>query len=493
MRRLSNGLFLACVLCLGAAVFGAYRDPGLVTRLTQKGVDYATEAVVRELEKLAKGGIPLGDHNGSYNGHFGAAQYSLTDTVITKLDGVRLGATIDEGIGLKVSLRIAEMQLRGSLYYSCSVLRIPICRNRLVLNLTLSSISLNFTATLEIGSRGQIAANATGCYASISPVKSKLDVEPNGAWIANLLGGSGGATMARLLSETVCTKIEETRMVLINDTKRFLSICILGTCTLMLVLPFVAQPVFGKGYVETAHTVEIHGHDGARIRPPFVPRPFRRLWEQRRMLTLYLSPHVANSMLYALYRSGKLAFKVTDKDLLAKLQLSNDIDGCKGGFCLARFLARHFSNSRLEVEFSATSCPRFEVSANGTTLAIQSDLTMKTIRDNSTTSTLAKFPINVFITGKAYIVNSRLCFNIMDDETKETSRQDSESVKDGIWQILVKIFKRKMLSKFSELGKAGIPLPEYANIRWKNPSLTSVDDAYVLTTDVIYSPNPQTK
>lgn len=492
MRRLSNGLFLACVLCLGAAGFGACRDPGLVTRLTQKGVDYAAEVVVRELKKLAKGGIPLGDHNGSYDGYFGEAQYSLTDTVITKLEGVRLGATIDEDIGLKVSLRIAELQLRGSLYYSCSVLRIPISSNRLALNLTLSSISINFTATLEVGSRGQLAANATRCDASISPVGSKLDFGPNGAWIANLLGGSDGSTMARLLSETVCTKIENTRMVLINDTKRFLSMCILGTCTLMLVLPFVAQPVFGKGYVETAHAVEMHGHDGARIRSPFVPRPFRRLWERRRMLTVYLSPHVANSMLYALFRSGKLAFKVTDKDLLANL-LQNDVDSCRGGFCLARFLARHLSNSRLEVEFSATSCPKFEVSANITTLTIQSDLAIKTIRDNSTTSTLAKFPINAFITGKAYIVNNRLCFNIMDDAAKQSGRQDSTSVKDGIWQILVKIFESKLLSKFSELGKAGIPLPEYANIRWKNPSLTSVDDAYVLTTDVIYSPNPQTK
>ncbi|KAK2156324.1 hypothetical protein LSH36_216g04027 [Paralvinella palmiformis] len=272
-------LSLVCLLVF-CTVVTLGRNPGLKVKVTQNGLNYAATVTVEQLSAKVKGqAIP--DQHGSSSLAVGKVEYDVTNIKI------RDSGTFDVDV---------------------------------------SGVSLTLSISMGVDTTGRPTISTRSCDCNVGRVRVKF--HGGASWLYNLFTKS----LEKPISNALRSKLRDSLTKIINvDAAKSLKklkvrVPIEGLLTLDYSL--VSAPVFGVKYLESLHKGEFFWTTN-QTETPFRPRPVPDLSGTPKMVTIFLSDYVSNSLAYAIYTYGSqfLRYSLTQKDLPLKYRhyLNTDI------------------------------------------------------------------------------------------------------------------------------------------------------------------------
>ncbi|XP_056403519.1 bactericidal permeability-increasing protein-like isoform X2 [Hyla sarda] len=338
-------------------------DPGVKGRLTLKGLQYAWQVGLEEMQKRLET-VQIPDFSGSVSvAVLGNIHYYVTKLQIQNLDLSSSDISFSPDTGISVSINNGQIHVTGLLeiqnwlFYASSWLE-----------LSIQGLTLDGVLGITSDDSGHGAVWNAGCASSVEYVN--LWFHGGAGWLFDMFKNSIMGPIHDALHHQICPEftktVEHMEKILSNfpvslpvDQVSSFEISLLGP-------PNITEKSFDllvKGeFVGRSHHWDL----------PFPPEKLVLPDIDSRMLLLALSEFTANSAMFVHYKAGALGINITDDMIPKQSPLRLNVKN------LAMFvpeLPRYFPDSPpLLLEVSAQSAPTVSCQPDSLTVQVSADI-----------------------------------------------------------------------------------------------------------------------
>ena len=466
------------VLAVGVvlmAVTGTATNPGLKLGVSQHGLDYTARVTLDKLSAEMTGKrLPDMDL-------YSKEEKKIYDLWIERFSTATSRVDINNGKGITWSASGIYMKLNGHwrYYYRKGILHF---QHHGRFEAKMPSVSFSISITLGVDGSGRPTISTIGCTAN--PGKADFEFHGGASWIYNLLFSSG---VERKMKDAVRTSLckEATEVINKDLNEKLATMDVLAPLGHNLVLDYrlTDKPIFGSGYVELRHKGEIFW-EGDPVHPPFGPERMPDLSPTSKMVYIWLSDYVFNSLLYTTYTHGVLEHNLT-RSMTSNKKVPSQ---CVGPLCQQGKMAAFGPNyDTVLVTLKCTQMPSVHIVPEGIKLTFIGEMGMYATGKgekpvylvSSTAAMKAVTPVALRMEGNTIKADfSDFDVEITGIYTKVGNITEGTVLE--IFNVVVDAFIKPELKK---LGDEGLDLPQVDGVAYVSPVLELAKNAILVAAD----------
>ncbi|XP_024598999.1 bactericidal permeability-increasing protein [Neophocaena asiaeorientalis asiaeorientalis] len=470
---------LVVLAALGTAVT-ATTSPGVVARITQKGLDYACQQGVTTLQKeLEKVTIPT--FSGSFKmKYLGKGKYSFYSLVIHEFKLPNSQIRPSPGQDLDLSVKDASIKMSGKWKARKNFIKVSG-------NFDLSVEGISILAGLKLGydpTSGHPTVTCSSCSSHVNSVRVRISRSSLG-WLIQLfrkkiessLRNSMNRKICKVVTSTVSSKLQPYFQTLPVTTK----IDNVAGIDYSLVAPPKATAdnldVLLKGeFFRLAH----------RGPPPFAPPALTLPNDHNRMVYLAISEYLFNTAGLVYQEAGVLNFTLSD-DTLPKE--SKFLLTTKSFGTLLPQVAKMFPDMKMQLLIWVSSPPNIAVCPTGLHLTFALDTQAVAVRPDSSLAPLFLLEMYVNVSVDIGARSDRLVGELkLDKLLLELKHSDVGPFPVELLQTIMNyVVPTVVIPKINKKLQKGFPLPLPASIQLFNLVLQPHQDFLLFGADVRYS------
>ncbi|KAK2171045.1 hypothetical protein NP493_1111g00004 [Ridgeia piscesae] len=346
-------LLLAVIL----SVCGASTVPGVKIRFSRRGLDFVSNAAQDVLLTELTNGSIVDQHFKS-----GKSKYDITGVQITSFKKPSAVTTVAPGRGITWTLSGGAISMKGNWYYKYHQNWLFQISYAGTFDISATGFEISLSIILGMDNAGQPTVQTTGCSSDVRTLTVHLHGDH--AKFFEVFDQQVAQRMKTQLKTKLCEAAQ--KAIRKNGAKRMKRLNLQVNFAKWLVMDdrLVQAPKFTSSYFESFHKGEVFGHN--YIEAPFQPQPLRdEPIGGARMMTIWISEYVLNTLGYVVQTHDLIQFKLSNKEL-AKKGKPNLLDTtCTGNVCIGSFLpgiSKRFPNSSVSVHLASTGetdRPRF--------------------------------------------------------------------------------------------------------------------------------------
>ncbi|XP_062595850.1 lipopolysaccharide-binding protein-like [Saccostrea cucullata] len=455
--------------------------PGLKTRITDKALDYATNVALDILTKQVTG-QPIPDQHGSSGG----VKFDITGIKVNQFIKPSSKVSMIQNVGLSWSTSGTRLDLHGNFHYKYKKGIIKISDSG---SFDLSASNIAFQLNIEIGvdKTGRPTMKSVDCNCNVGSANIKF--HGGAAWIYNLFSGMLEGKLKDMIagsSGILCNQVNKLVDVNGMESLKKLPVTVQIAKQFLLDYTLLAKPAFTARFMETYHKGEVYWKADPREAPFPVP-PLLNFNDTSRMMYLWMSDFLFNSMAYNAYKYNKLQYNVTNKDLPSGVLNTT----CPKTNCIGKFIkaiGEKFPNTTVMLYMKSTVMPNMTVRNGSTMVDASGDILFFAQQQGGKyiyfLTLSARMVTKVSLTiqnGKIYAKVSDLPIQVKVKDSKIGAL--STQALNFIVKSAVSMFVQP---KLNELGSKGFPLPIIDSVHFVNTELTLGKDTLLIATDLKY-------
>ncbi|KAM4031611.1 bactericidal permeability-increasing protein-like [Anomaloglossus baeobatrachus] len=469
----------ALTLALFMVILGATDavNPGLVVRITQKGLDYARQQGIIVLQqKLST--IRLPDYSGSYSvGVLGNVKYNINSMVITNFQLPSSQVTLLPNVGLKLSISGAYIEVHGR--WGVRYLFISSDGD---FELKVLGISVSVGLSLGSDGSGRPTVSSFDCSANIAD----MQVHFSGGldWLINLFDDKIASSLRDDMQNMICSQVNDAVKNQLEPVLRSLPVTSKIDDVASIDYSLTGPPIVSADYLD----VQLKGEffeQSKRTPPPFSPQPLSVPDDHNLMVYFAISDYLFNTAGFVYQSAGKLIFNVTDdmipKDFPVRLNTSSFGN-------LIPQISKMYPDMLMKLKISSPSAPFLTMKPENVTISPVLDIQAYAIFPNSSLAPLFLLNLSADAVAKVGVNSSRIVGYLELSSIKITLRQsDVGPFPVEILNVAVNYYiSHILLPKVNEILKNGYPLPLLDHIQLSNVMLKLSEHYFLLGADVNY-------
>ena len=468
-------LLLLVLAAVTVTITSGEVNPGLRLRLSQNGLNYAGNVAIDKLSAKVRG-ARLPDQSGKKRLKVGKVSYSITGMAVTRFNRPTSRIVINPGKGLTWSTAGTDATISGNWRYKYKLGFIRI-RDHGRFSVSVSGLDFSVSVTLGVDRGGRPTLTSTGCTSRVGRVRVKF--HGGRSWLYNLFRKFIERPLKRQLQSKICKLAREE----IDKKGRgeLSTLNVLAPLGKQMVLDYrlTKAPVFGSGYLESCHKGEVFWKADPRRRPPFLPAPLpMSIAMPSKMVYIWASDHVINSLSYAAFRHG-----------LLQHNLRKSISGTRYLADIVSELATGPSGRTFDsilINLKATVAPTVDVSPSGINLKLTGEVKISGVHGRSRP---------VYLLTVRVSLTARISVRLSENTVKASASHFNVKI-GGIYSVAGNITEGSALQvvsavantfigkELNKLGELGMDLPQVRYAKYVNPVLYLRKDAIVIGTDV---------
>ncbi|XP_019480635.1 PREDICTED: bactericidal permeability-increasing protein [Hipposideros armiger] len=470
---------LVVLAALGTAVT-ATTNPGIVARITQKGLDYACEQGVAALQKeLQKIEIP--SFSGSFKiKHLGKGEYSFYSISIREVQFPSSQLKLVPNEGLQLSVTNANIKISGKWKA-----RKNFFKTSGNIDLKVEGISISAGLNLSCDpTSGQSTVTCSSCSNHID----RVDVHVSGSslgWliqlfhkkIENSLRDTMSSKICQVVTSAVSSKLEPYFQTLPVTAK----IDDVAGIDYSLLAPPAATAETLDGHLKGEFFSLAH-----RSPPPFAPPVLTIPADHDHMVYLAISDYFFNTAGLVYQQAGVLNLTVKD-DMIpkeSKFRLTTKSFGT-----LVPQVAKMFPDMMVQLLLWASAPPHLTVSPAGLALTPAVEVQVFAVLPNSSLAPLFLLDMSTNISVEVGVKSDMLVGELsLDELLLKLKHSDVGPFSVDLLQAIMNyVVPSAVLPKVNERLQRGFPLPLPAHIQLFNLLLQSHQDFLLFGADIHYS------
>lgn len=479
MEASAGTLFSLLLILLFTSTPGALgSNPGLVARITDKGLEYVAKEGAMVLQRKLRG-ISLPDFTGDFKiRHLGRVHYEFHSLDISSCELLGSALMPLPGQGLRLTLYDSFIGAHGKWKVRKSLLKLDGSFDVGVKDITIS-------VDLLLGSEpsGRPTVTVSSCSSHISDVE--VDISGDLGWLLNLFHSQIESRFQEALESKICEKIQNS---VTSDLQPYLQTLPVTTEIDNLTsidYSLMEAPRVTDHVLDVRFKGEIFNHDH-RSPVTFVAPAMSLPEEHSRMVYFAISDYVFNTASLVYQEAGYLNFSITD-DMVppdSPIRLTT-----KSFRVFVPRLAKLYPNMNLELQGAVVPAPFLNFSPGNLSLAPNMEIDAFVILPSS-----AREP--VFRLGVTTNVSAVLTFNT----TKITGFLKPGKVQVELKESKVGVFNVELLEalinfhilntlypKINDKLAKGLPLPLLKHIRLYDLVLQIHKDFLFLGSNIQYT------
>ena len=466
-------------------------NPGLKIRVSRAGLDYAANVVVGVLSERVRG-IEIRDQKGSADVSIGRVEYEVNNIKVTDFVRPSSSVVLNPGSGLSWRLDGARLSLHGDWRYRYKrrFLRVR-DHGSFDASLTIASTTVTVSVSMDTSS-GRPTVASVDCSCTIDAVEMR--VHGGASWLYGLFMGSVERPLKEQLQRLVCQEARKAVDVDSRSELDKLQVRVPVGESWLFDYRLVDTPRVDSDFIEFLHKGAFF-HKNDTSEPPFQAEPFPVV-ETQRMVTIWISDYIAQTVGYVLQRQDLLRYHLSRDSLPASSKDFLNTTCSGGGFCFGSFLpqvSRTYPNASVEMELAPSGPPRVEISQRSIRGSIYELVTFSARLPNGTLVLMFRTNMTVSVGIAVSFIDSVLRGNV-------TGFLPSVSVLDStigtvsgplLQTVLKTAVGRYVMPLLRNFVWKGVPLPTIRGVQLVDPRLEMLSHCLVVSTDVSYTPRGQ--
>lgn len=470
---------LTVLTALGTAVT-ATTNPGIVTRITQKGLDYACRQGVAVLQKeLEKIQIPTFSGNFKIK-YLGKGHYSFYSMVIHgfQLPSSQINLLPNEGLHL--SIKNANVKISGKWKARKNFIKTSG-------NFDLSMESISILAGLKLSCDPTSGHPTIACSSCSSRIDS-VHVHISGgslAWLMQLFHKKIESSLRNTMNSKICEVVTHSVSSKLQPYFQTLPVTAKIDNVTGIDYSLVAPPIITAENLDGQLKGEFF-RLAHRSPPPFAPPALALPSTHDRMLYLGLSDYFFNTAGLVYQEAGVLNLTLTDEMIPqeSKFRLTTKFFGT-----LIPQVAKMFPDMKMQLLIWASSPPHLTVRPSGIALTPTVEVQAFAVLPNSSLAPLFLIDMNMNISVEVGARADRLVGELrLGRLLLELKHSDIGPFSVELLQAVMNyVVPMVVLPKVNERLQKGFPLPLPTHVQLFNLVLQSKQDFLLFGADVQYS------
>ncbi|XP_029468729.1 bactericidal permeability-increasing protein [Rhinatrema bivittatum] len=470
--RVAVGLMVAICVEVTTAT-----NPGLVVRVTDKGLDYACQVGMAVLQKELST-IKLPDFSGTFHiKHFGKGTYSFHDLVIRNFQLPSSQLVPVPSVGLKLSISNGFIQLDGQWSAKKAFIK-----DHGSFDMKVEGLSVAVDLALGRDSSGRPTISVSNCNSHISNVR--VHISGKLSWLLDLFHKKIDAEFRKVLEGKICPIVSESVNTKLQP--------ILQTLPVTVKIDHVAGLDYSLAGTPTATAdsvdVNLKGEffDLAhRATIPFPPPVIGFPADHNLMVYFGVSEYVFNTASFVYQAAGALIFNVTDdmipKDFQVRLNTSSF-----GTFIPQ--VEKMYPNMLMKMMMSTPSAPFLNITPGNLTVTPALDIQAFAVLPNSSLAPLFLLDVTTEVSAKIAVNSTRITGSLTLSRLQLTLKHsDVGPFSVSLLNIAVNYYvSHILLPQINDILGKGFPLPVLDHIELTNLILKPQQDFLQLGANVNY-------
>lgn len=453
-------------------------NPGVILRVTQKGLEYGHQIGLVTLQKKLKT-IKIPDMSGSEKvSPIGKVSYSLTGIQILDLGLPKSAVGLVPGTGVSLSIGDAYINLHGN--WRVKYLRI--IKDSGSFDLSVSGLSISATISVKGDDTGRPVVSSANCAASVGNVKIKF--HGGASWLYNLFKHYIEKALRSELQKQICSLVAEA-IEEMNPHLKTLNVLAQVDKYAEIEYSMVESPLMSNSSIDLSLKGEFY-NIGQHKEPPFSPTPFSLPAQDSNMMYIGLSAFTLNSAGFVYNNAGVLSLYITDDMIPSSFPIR--LNTKTFGTFIPQ-IAKQYPGLMMKLLVKAEKEPNVSFEPDNVTLQASSTVTAYAIQPNATLSPLFVLNVNASVSARIYVSGLTVAGNLSLDEmdmTLATSYVGPFQVK-SLDSFLTMIMKAVVIPVVNALLRQGYPLPAIGNMNLVNTQLQILKDYVLIGTDVQFT------
>ncbi|XP_015283008.1 PREDICTED: bactericidal permeability-increasing protein-like [Gekko japonicus] len=452
-------------------------NPGIVGRITGKGLDYARQEGVAVLQReLAR--VKLPNFSGSFEALvLGNIEYRFHSLKIESFQLLSSTIAPVPSVGLKVSVTNAFAEVSGEWQWKNWM-----ASDHGSFDVKIKGLSISVGLKLGNDSAGRLTADSSACSTHISNVQVHID--GTWSWLYNLFDSQVESALREAMEDQVCKVVSSSVSSRLEPYLQTLPVTAKIDKVSGIDYSLVGPPVATSDSLDLDLKGEFFSlahRSAAPFPPPALPVPE----DHDRMLYFGISSYLFNTAGYVYYQAGALTYDLTDNMIPkeSKLRLNTSSFGS-----LVPQIEKLYPSMLMKLVVSPSSPPSLAVAPEGLSLAPTVDLQAFAILPNSSLAPLFLLDVSTTISATAAVESNKIVGSLKIGRL-ELSLKHSDvgpfSVK--LMQVMVNYFAANiLLPQINERLAQGFPLPLPDDLQLSNTVLQPHQNFLYFGTDVHY-------
>ncbi|XP_034862192.1 bactericidal permeability-increasing protein [Mirounga leonina] len=469
---------LLVLATLGTAVMAA-TNPGVVARITQKGLDYACQQGVAVLQKeLEKIKIP--DFSGSFKiKYLGKGRYSFYSMVIRGFQLPSSQIRLVPNKGLDLSIRNANVKISGKWKARKKFLKTKG-------NFDLGMEGISISAGLELGfdpASGLPTATCSSCSNHIESVSVRISGGKLG-WLIQLFHKKIESSIRKTMASKICQIVTSSVSSKLQSYLKTLRVTTKIDKVSGINYSLVAAPIATANNLDWQLKGEFFSvaHPSP---PPFTSPALDFPANHDRMVFLGISDYFFNTAGFVYQQAGVLHLTITDNMIpkRSKIRLTTTFLGT-----LIPQVAKMFPDRPVQFNIWASSPPHLTMLPTGLVFTPALEIQAFAVLPNSSLASLFVLHLNTNASMEVNATADRLVGKLsLDTLLLELKHSDVGPFSVVVLQAIMNyVLPITVIPRINERLEEGFPLPLPANIRLFNLVLQSHQNFLLFGADVHY-------
>ncbi|XP_043335323.1 bactericidal permeability-increasing protein [Cervus canadensis] len=470
---------LVVLAALGTAVTTT-TNPGIVARVTQKGLDYACQQGVVTLQKeLEKITIPT--FSGSFKiKYLGKGQYYFSSMVIQGFSLPNSQIRPSPGEGLDLAIRDASINIRGKWKARKNFIKLSG-------KFDLSVEGISILAGLKLGydhDSGHSTVTCSSCSSHINTVRIRISGSSLG-WLIQLFHKRIESSLQNAMTSKICEVVTGTVSSKLQPYFETLPVTTKLDKVAGVDYSLVAPPRATADNLDGLLKGEFFSLAHCSP-PPFAPPPMAFPADHDRMVYLGISEYFFNTAGFVYHEAGALNLTLRDNMIPkeSKLRLTTKFFGT-----LIPQVAKMYPDMQMQLFIWASLPPKLTVNASGLDLIFVLDTQAFAILPNSSLDPLFLLEMNLNLSVLLGAKSDRLIGELrLDKLLLELKHSDIGPFSVELLQSVMNyVMPTIVLPAINRKLQKGFPLPLPAYIELFNLVLQPYQDFLLFGADVHYS------
>ncbi|XP_051835321.1 lipopolysaccharide-binding protein-like [Antechinus flavipes] len=470
-------LVLLEVLC--SQVDGS--NPGMVARITQKGLNYAGVEGVKTLEKELLM-ITLPDFKGDFKiKALGRGEYNFKSLRIQRVELKNTKLNLVPGEGLKASVSNSFIHVDGDWKARKSFVKVSGS-----FDLQVKGISISVSLALSSDSSGRPTVTNKQCSSHIADVD--LDISGKIGWLLNLFQNHIESKFRRILEDKICEIVKKS---VASDLQPYLQ-----------TLPVIAKidQIAGMDYSLTgppqasSHSLDTlfkgeFFRQSHRSSVPFVPAAMNLPEDHDLMVYFGISDSVFNTASQVYWEAGTMNYTITDDMIPSNFHIRLVTSSFRA---LIPQLGKLYPNMQMELQISSPSPPVMVFSQGNVTLTPEMELQAFVILPSSLRVPLFLLSMTTTVWATMDVNASRLVSSVNPGSplTMKLIHSDIGPINVPLIQAILNYYALStLLPAVNENLEIGFPLPVPRNIHLYDIIVQPYQNFLLLGSNVQYIKN----
>ncbi|KAM5135440.1 bactericidal permeability-increasing protein-like [Mantella aurantiaca] len=467
-------IFMYCLVLLGRADAG---NPGAVVRITQEGLDYARQIGINVLQQKLSS-IRLPNYSGSYDvGFLGSVHYDISGMAITSVQLPKSQIALVPGVGLKVSIDQAFIEIRGRwrvkyLFVSDSG------------DFDLQVVGISISVGLSLGSdgSGRPTVSTSDCSAHIGDMN--IHFTDTIDWLVNLFDDAIASSLRGTMQNQICPQVVDAVNNHLEPALQSLPISVKLDNVAAIDYSLMGSPTVTPTNLEVQMKGEVF-ESAHRATPPFSPPPLSLPDDHNLMVYFAVSDYLFNTAGFVYQSAGTLVFNVTD-DMVPKgshIRLNTSSFGL-----LIPQLEKMYPDMLIKLMIASDSAPSLNITPENVIMAPLLDIQAYVILPNKSLAPVFLLSLKTEVSAEVAVYGSSIVGNL------KLGRVDIELKHSDVGPFSVALIETAvnyylsaiLLPKVNEILNKGYPLPLLDHVQLGNVTLKQYDHYLLLGADVHY-------